>query len=213
MSKVKDALAVIANALKTNADPEPADPKQDQPTVDPAAKDDAAKAQADAAAMVQSLIDCEGSPFLPVDADALAALNPAALAALVQEYCVDEQTEVDPAMNAGDCGDGKKPQQMENAKVSALTEADKAALAYAHKVANEAKAALVAKVVANTNIGKDVAEKMDLSVLETIANGIRPVVADYSARGLPEPDPKDIVANDMRAPSLVDAIRNSGKKE
>lgn len=67
---------------------------------------------------------------------------------------------------------------------SALSPEDKTALARAHQMAADDKAALVTKIVTNSKITKADAEAMDLATLTVIANGLTPV-ADFSGRGLP----------------------------
>ena len=69
-------------------------------------------------------------------------------------------------------------------KVNALSDDDKAALADAKKAREDRKADLVARIVANTTITKEVADKMDFATLETVANGLLPV-ASYGGRAAP----------------------------
>jgi hypothetical protein len=69
-------------------------------------------------------------------------------------------------------------------KANGLSDDDKAALADAKKAREDRKADLVARVVANSTITKEAAEKMDFATLETVANGLLPVPS-YGGRAAP----------------------------
>jgi hypothetical protein len=69
-------------------------------------------------------------------------------------------------------------------KANGLSNEDKAALADARKSREDRKADLVARVVANSTITKEAAEKMDFATLETVANGLLPMPS-YGGRAAP----------------------------
>jgi hypothetical protein len=69
-------------------------------------------------------------------------------------------------------------------KANGLSDEDKAALADAKKSREDRKADLVARVVANSTITKEAAEKMDFATLETVANGLLPMPS-YGGRAAP----------------------------
>lgn len=200
---IKAALATFANALKLakvkNADgtePAPADPKQ----------------------VIDALISMEGAWFTEADRKALECLSMEALQSLaakvanempVQDPAVKKEPEDMPKEPAGNADKGSAP--------AVLTNADKEALDYARRVTNAHKATLVEKVVANTTITKAAAEAMDLATLETVANGIAVLPADYSARPVSLPPEKQAeheaaVTNAMNNTGVVDLIRNASKK-
>jgi uncharacterized protein DUF2213 len=82
-------------------------------------------------------------------------------------------------------------------KANGLSDDDKAALADAKKARETRKADLVARVVANSAITKEVAEKMDFATLETVANGLLPMPS-YGGRAAPatnaDGDDEDVTA-------------------
>ncbi len=83
-----------------------------------------------------------------------------------------------------------------------------AALAPMRALQANQRTALVEKVVANSTITKEQAEKMDTATLEVVANGLRTqvVAADFSGRGFP------VVTNvsEARDRELADAVQPTG---
>lgn len=67
-------------------------------------------------------------------------------------------------------------------QANALSADDRTALATAAKITADHKAELVTKITTNTTISKEAAEAMPLATLEVVANGIKVVEPDYSAR-------------------------------
>lgn len=199
-NKLKEALAVIANALKLNTKPEAKD-------VD---------------TLVSELVTNTKSPFGDSDVEGLKQLSPETLTSMAEAYVVNakddaadeeakKEEEAAAAKKAAAAKEKEKtpvannstalPQTAEelqtlvaNAAAAAVTAAlkthsslsaeDQAALKTAHQINVNHKADLVAKIVANSAISKADAEKMEVAQLEIIANGLRPA-ADFSGRGLP----------------------------
>ncbi len=179
----------------------------------------------DPAAAVAEIISCEGSPFSADDQKGLEALSEEALQALYAQYCVtpgDPAAVTDPtdqpavAADAGNCDDpmakgGPKVAGNKTTTAPVMTKEERSALDHALKVQKDHKASVIAKIVANSRMTKDVLEAMELPQLEAIADGLVVHSANFSGRAVPTPDPKDTVAAEMRAPSVVEAIRNKRK--
>lgn len=189
--------------------------------------------------MVADLISSNAAPFLPEDMEGLNKLCDQSLQKLCTQYLSDnavdsgdaEPDPEDPNEEGADTGgaDDKEP-KMNKSELAALiksevanalkgvglSDADKAALAAAHKSADANKAALVEKIVANSTMERAAVEKFDLATLETIANGLVVTAVDFSGRSLPArnavSDDAEIVKG-MAPLSFTDAVRNRNKKE
>lgn len=157
--------------------------------------------------IVADLISSDDSPFKPEDEDSLRMMTDETLKAVRDKFYKRAEPEPkkddEPAPAEGD-GDGDKEKDMaknaadigklvneavtkavsEALKANALSDDDKAALADAKKAREDRKTNLVARVVANSSIKKEDAEKMDFATLETVANGLLPV-ANFAGRAAP----------------------------
>lgn len=98
---------------------------------------------------------------------------------------------------------------------SALSDEDKAALAFAKTHLAKEREGLEAKVVANTKFTAEQVKKFDLDTLKTMVESFD-VAPDYSGRAVPKTHdlkdaPESVKA--MSSTSYLDTIRNSKKKE
>ena len=183
--------------------------------------------------MIADLISSDDSPFTPEDEDSLRMMSRETLTAMRDAYIKREEPEPkkDDEPEPGEDEDEEKKEMKANAamkaavneavqaavaealKANALSDDDKAALADARQARAQRKVDLVARVVANSSITKEAADKMDFATLETVANGLLPV-ANYGARAVPAAgaDKDDPAVKAMTENSgVVALIRNKTK--
>lgn len=159
------------------------------------------------------LISDDRSPFTPDDEYGLQSLTPKTLKSLRDQYLKSKRKS-----NASDKTDEDNPEEkdvdetkvksMIDSALSPLTEAitkltgnlaeavkanalsadDKAALARAHKIAEDHRTALVKKIVGNTTMTEEQLKTLDLATVEMIANGLKvqtQPAANFAARPAP----------------------------
>jgi hypothetical protein len=102
-------------------------------------------------------------------------------------------------------------QQQQLPVVANLSAEDRAALDFAKNHVATHRKTLVDKIVANSDMKVEVLNTMDLSVLESIAAGLRPV-ADYSARGGNSPVQNAGEADKEVAESMAGPVLNFTRK-
>lgn len=162
--------------------------------------------------MIADLISREESPFIPDDEDSLRMMSPNTLKRMRDDYCsmtmeedekmkdnaaanglpktaADLQKVIDDAIAARE-----KDQQSSFATLianavneavnKAFTAEDRAALALANQVSVERKKDQIDKIVANTTMTREQADKLDAQTLELIANSVLPA-PNFAGRSAP----------------------------
>jgi hypothetical protein len=98
-----------------------------------------------------------------------------------------------------------------------LSAEDEAAVSFARNMIANQRTALVTKITSNSDMTEDQLKGFDMTALETIANGIRVVEADYSGRyignGAAGSDKKDDVAVAMETNGVLAHFKARNKKE
>ena len=197
--KIKEALEVITNAFKPTEDN-----KMDKNKI------------------VEGLI--ANKHFEESEKEGLLALSEKNLKTLSEAFeknAKDKKENEDDAEDEKDKMDKEKMKDQNDKKAddkqknnSALSDEDKAALAFAKNQYNEHKKTLIAKITANSNMTAEQLKAMDAATLETIANGLK-VQGDYSGRGFPnnQGDSKEEErVKSMKAESVLSIVQNSKKK-
>lgn len=185
MSKVKDALGVIANALKISEQAEtPVTNCGCKERREPTLGANARGSDTDRRQTVADLISSDATPFLPDDMWALMDMGDATLKALREQYLTEQK---EPVANSG-AGDNVEGSDVSEptAGAPALSDDDRKALEFARNQYAEHKASLISRITANSNMTAEQVQAMDVATLEVVANGLK-APADYSGRGAMRP--------------------------
>ena len=165
------------------------------------------------------LVSMEESPFLPEDYYGLASMSPKTLKLLADAYRPKKGKSNAAAEQSAQPGEkAVKTEEIQAMIDQAVTKAvaalstnakaelsaeDKSAIAFAHKVAAEHRAGLVAKVVANSKFTDETLKGFSVEQLETMAANLTPAapVVNYGGRALPV-DNQASGDEDMAPPSV-----------
>lgn len=167
------------------------------------------------------LVSMEESPFLPEDDYALRSMSPKTLKALAEMYRPKKgksnAAAEEPAQPGEETVKAEEVQAMidqavtkavsalsTNAKPAELSAEDKAAIAFAHKVAADHRAGLVSKITANSKFTEETLKGFSAEQLETLAANLAdpaPVV-NYGARAAAHTQTQE-EGEDMAPPSVI----------
>lgn len=180
--------------------------------------------------LVDKLIQSEATPFSDDDRKGLEGMTIDSLKSMcdgLEGNEEEEKPEADPDSSPDDIKEEKETMNAQKikeivanavkealaAQPSALTADDKAALAASKKIIANKRNDLTAKITANSKITKEFCDKQSIDDLQSIADGLVPVQANFSGRAIPSVNTNDDDVAKAMTPTGIVAAFASKKKE